>query len=48
MIEPIDDQPEPTPLPTRSILELEGLGAEVWDGVDPNQYVAELRDEWER
>ena len=32
----------------RSILELEGLGAELWRGVDAQQYVDELRDEWER
>lgn len=29
-----------------SILELRGLGKEVWRGVDPSQYVNELRDEW--
>ena len=33
---------------TRSILELEGLGAEIWQGVDAQQYVAELRAEWDR
>ncbi len=32
----------------RSILELEGLGAEIWQGVDAQEYVDELRDEWER
>ena len=32
----------------RSILELEGLDAEIWEGVDAQQYVDELRDEWER
>lgn len=30
----------------RDILELEGLGKEVWDGVDPKQYVNELRKGW--
>ncbi len=30
----------------RSLLELEGLGAEIWQGVDAQQYVDELRDEW--
>ena len=29
------------------LLELEGLGAEVWRGVDPLEYVAALRDEWD-
>ena len=32
----------------RSILELRGLGAEIWRGVDAQQYVDELRNEWER
>ena len=31
---------------TRSIMELEGLGAEIWQGVDAQEYVNELRDEW--
>ena len=30
----------------RSILELEGLGREVWKGIDPQQYIDGLRDEW--
>ena len=32
----------------RSILELRGLGAEIWRGIDAQHYVDELRDEWER
>lgn len=31
----------------RSILDLEGLGAEIWVGVDAKQYVDGLRDEWD-
>jgi hypothetical protein len=31
----------------RSILELHGLGKEIWQGVDPRDYVEKLRDEWE-
>lgn len=31
----------------RSILELEGLGKEIWEGVDPRKYIDELRDEWD-
>ena len=30
----------------RSIMELRGLGAEIWKDVDAQQYVKELRDEW--
>ncbi len=32
----------------RSLLELEGLGAEIWHDVDAQAYVHTLRDEWER
>ncbi|HRW05576.1 MAG TPA: hypothetical protein P5121_10795 [Caldilineaceae bacterium] len=30
-----------------SIMELHGLGAEIWQNVDVQQYVDELRDEWD-
>ena len=33
--------------PTRSLLELEGLGAEIWESVDAQEYVNELRKEWD-
>jgi len=29
-----------------SILELKGLGKEVWKGVDPDEYVEALREGW--
>lgn len=35
------------PRRTRSLLELEGVGAELWKDIDPQAYVSELRDEWE-
>ena len=38
-----DEQPR-----NRSIMELHGLGAEIWQGIDAQQYVNELRDEWNR
>ncbi len=31
----------------RSLLELRGLGKEIWDGVDAQQYVDQQRDEWD-
>ena len=31
-----------------SILELHGLGAEIWKGIDAQEYVDELRDEWDQ
>jgi hypothetical protein len=30
-----------------SLLELEGLGKEIWEGVDAKEYVNELRREWD-
>lgn len=29
-----------------SILELRGLGKEIWEGTDAQEYVNALRDEW--
>ncbi|MDT7542365.1 MAG: hypothetical protein QOE33_2269 [Acidobacteriota bacterium] len=31
----------------RSILELGGLGKEIWEGIDAQEYVNELRSEWD-
>lgn len=33
--------------PARASDRLRGLGAEVWRGVDPVEYVRELRSEWD-
>ena len=33
--------------PKRSIMELHGLGAEIWKGIDAKEYINELRDEWD-
>lgn len=35
-----------TPKPKRSILELRGLGKEVWNGIDAQEYVNQERDSW--
>ncbi len=32
--------------PLHSILELEGLGQEVWNGIDAQEYVNQERDAW--
>lgn len=34
--------------PSREITGLHGLGKEIWEGIDPREYVNRLRDEWER
>ena len=31
----------------RSLMELHGLGKEIWEGVDAQEYVDELRKEWD-
>ena len=31
----------------RSIMELHGLGADIWQGIDAQEYVNELRKEWD-
>jgi len=33
--------------PKRSIMELHGLGAEIWDGIDAQEYVDEQRTKWD-
>jgi hypothetical protein len=32
--------------PKRSIMELEGLGKEIWQGIDAQEYVNQERDSW--
>jgi len=31
----------------RSLLELEGLGSDIWEDIDAQEYVNELRKEWD-
>jgi hypothetical protein len=41
---------EPAQLPVehqRSLMELHGLGKEIWEGIDAQEYVNELRKEWD-
>lgn len=32
----------------RNIMDLHGLGKEIWGEIDPQEYVDELREEWDR
>jgi len=34
--------------PKQSILELEGLGEEIWNGINAPEYVNQERDSWNR
>jgi len=44
----IDNEPEQSEKPKkRNIMEFLGLGAEIWEGVDAQEYVNQLRSEWD-
>lgn len=42
------DTLDAAPPPAHSILELRGLGKEIWQGIDAQEYVNQLRDEWDQ
>ncbi len=39
-------QDEPAQQPRRSLLELQGLGKEIWEGVDVEYYLLQERSSW--
>lgn len=43
LIDILDDEPRPM----RRLTELRGLGAELWQGIDAQAYIDQLRDEWD-
>jgi hypothetical protein len=43
----VDSLDESVATKPHSILELEGLGAEIWEGMDAQEYVNQLRQEWD-
>ena len=47
LIDKVSSDLAETERPKRSLLELEGLGKEIWKGIDAHEYVNELRNEWE-
>jgi len=43
----LDAEPAATPAqPRHNIMELHGLGKDVWEGIDAQDYINKLRDEW--
>ena len=42
----VDSLGEPTP--QRRLSELRGLGKEIWQGIDAQDYINRLRDEWDQ
>ncbi len=43
----VEHPAEPLVRPMRSIMELRGLGKEIWEHIDPQEYVDKLRGEWD-
>ena len=43
-----DLQREPQATPRLSWKDARGLGKEIWEGVDVDRYIDELRNEWDR
>jgi hypothetical protein len=41
------DAPEAAPCQQRRLAELRGLGKEIWEGIDAQEYVDQLRNEWD-
>ena len=41
------DVPEAVPRQQRRLSELRGLGKEIWEGIDAQEYVDQLRSEWD-
>ncbi len=49
LVDTLDTPVTKTPAQEKhSILELAGLGAEVWQGIDAQEYVDQLRSEWDK
>ena len=34
--------------PKHNIMEFHGLGKEIWEGIDAQEYINKLRDEWDQ
>ncbi len=43
----IVNEPEAENPKKRNLLELAGLGADIWEGIDAQEYVNQLRSEWD-
>lgn len=47
LIDTLDVEPMSQSPAKHSILELAGLGADIWQGIDAQEYVDQLRSEWD-
>jgi hypothetical protein len=41
------DVPEAVPCQQRRLSELRGLGKEIWEGIEAQEYVNQLRSQWD-
>lgn len=47
MVDLLSETPQ-TPRRRHSLRELRGLGKEIWEGVDAQNYIDQQRDEWDQ
>lgn len=47
LVDLLAEAPSEPPKKKRNLLELAGLGAEIWEGIDAQEYVNQLRSEWD-
>lgn len=47
MVDTLTDPPA-APQNKHSLRELRGLGKEIWQGIDAQQYIDKMREEWDR
>lgn len=43
----VDSLTEEQPKKKRNLMELAGLGTEIWEGIDAQEYINQLRSEWD-
>jgi hypothetical protein len=47
IVDMLTEQPPESMQKKHNILEFEGVGAEMWQGIDAQEYVNQLRSEWD-
>lgn len=47
LIDTLTAPPDPPGTERTSLLELAGLGQHIWQGIDAQEYIDDLRDEWD-
>lgn len=47
LVDLLTEQPPEATKKKRNLLELAGLGAEIWEEIDAQEYINQLRSEWD-